>query len=318
MNKLILLNQSSPKPKIKTRADIINVQSNFCNLRDADDIPIFTIYLTSLYANKQYDKFDDWLNRLRAAGSTHIDIGLTAKYDENLGWVKQYPIPDIDLTNGLFLLKQIIHTIISENFIPHIHLSMDDNGLNWAFANLPSIINQLIDYAPYCLWNTGWDGCFPSWNRNQTTAAIYLLRKILGQNAQIATEFGGPGGFFPYIDMGFGEGDYIGPLQELDCLCLEYGNGGSIPLPDCGMQQQGTRLLGSAYKPLLIPGCDEHSNIYYLSSPRRRGPMNICIYEWVWGGAYNQIRKLNNPNDAKTIAQGFQKYGYTSFGNGQP
>jgi len=316
-NKLILLNQStSYKPK--TRDQIINVQSNFCNLRDADDIPIFTIYLTSLYANNNLDKFINWITRLKAAGSTHIDIGLTAKYDENLGWIDRYPISDIDLTNNLPLLQKIANVLINMNFIPHIHLSWDDNGFSWGMNNIPTIISELKPLIPYCLWNTGWDGCFPSWSRDQTITAIQLLRQCLGPNGQIATEFGGPGGLFPYIDMGQGQADYDGPLQQLDCLCLEYGNNGQIPIPDCGMQQQGTRILGKSYNLPLISGCDDHSNVYYLSSPRQRGPLNICIYEWVWGGAYSQIRKLSQPSDAATIAKQFKAYGYSSFGNGQP
>ena len=315
MSKLLILD--NPKHIIQpTRDNIINVQSNFCNLRDDDDIPIFTEFITSLIFHGMISKFEDWMQRLDNVGSTHIDIGLTASYDENLGWINQYPIPDGNWSNDIIVVRDALDAIIEHGKIPHLHLNWDDFGLDWGFRNLPNIINQLVDYIPKILWDTGYDGCFPSWNRNQFISALYFLRHLLGPNGQIATEFAGPGGPLPYIDLGQGQGDYDGPLQELDVLLLEYGTGQFDN--KCGMQQQLTRLFGPRYPKPLIPGCDDHSGVYYLSAPRKRGILGVCAYEWVWGGAFNQIRKLNVPADAVTIANGFKDYGFTSFGNGQP
>jgi hypothetical protein len=297
--------------------------ANFCNLRDADDIPIFTIFITSLMMNGQMDKANDWVNRLKAAGSTHLDIGLTAQYNENLGWPNTpghiYPIPTIDLTDNLSDVAKILDHIMFEwNMIPHLHLPWDDNGFEWGVQHVPSIISQLSDYTDEILWNTGWDGCFPSWSRDQTIQAINIMRACLGNRGQIATEFAGPSGSnLPYIDMGRGQEDYDGPLQELDVLLLEYGTGQFDN--KCGMQQQMTRLFSVQKYPYpLIPGCDDNTNVYYLSAPRHRGPLGINAYEWVKGGAYNQIRKYDIPETAVSIANGFKAYGFSQFGNGQP
>ena len=316
---LVLSKLANPKP---TRDQIINVQSNFCNLRDSDDIPIFTPFITSLLVNNQQSKADDWIARLKNAGSTHIDIGLTAQYNEDLGWNTGvpgniYPIPSINLIDNLPLMIDIINEVIDFGMIPHLHLSWDDNGYDWGVANIPRILTALSDFTNEILWNPGWDGCFPSWSPSQIINAINIMRSVLGPSAQLATEFAGPeGSNLPYIDLGHGEADYNGPLQELDCLLLEYGTNQFYN--ECGMQQQMTRLFNVAnYPKPLIPGCDAHSLVYYLSAPRPRGRMNICAFEWVWGGAYNQIRKINVPNDAKTIASMFKGYGFSSFGNGQ-
>lgn len=305
-----------PRPfKFPSRDRIIHVRGNFCNLRDAEDIPIFDAFINYLIIN-HLSKAEDWIARLKDAGSTHINTGLSGDYSENLGWANRYPIPGMDFTKDLDSFKRVLDYLIDSNLIPIVHLAMDGQGYDpigwtygwkWGMQNIPDIIRSLGDYIQQCLWNTGWDGCFPDWTVRQTTSALQLLRDCLGQNGQLSTEFGGPyDASMGYCHMGQGALDWTLPgMIELDAFFIEVLK---YPPQEDGVAQTATRLLGPAAK-----NCP--NTPYYLQHARPRGECAIVMFET---NAYPSIRKQINPSDARMWNATCAKYGFTDFGNGMP
>src|SRR5260370_27592887 len=137
-----LIINSNPNSK-PTRDQIINVKTDFANLRDNDDIPIFTPFILTLLQNNP-GKAEDWLNLL--SDDTHISLSISYDYNENLGWAPRYPIDGFDFTSNLSLFKNLVKQIISRGKIPDISLACDGQGIDpnggtkgwqWGMNNIP-------------------------------------------------------------------------------------------------------------------------------------------------------------------------------------
>ena len=301
------------KPSFKkpSRESILNVRANFCNLRDADDIPIFESFINYLILYNQ-PKANDWINRLKAAGSTHINLALSIAYNENLGWTDVYPIPSLDLTNKLNAFNYCINYVQVRGLIPVVHLAFDGQdydpvgwtyGWQWGMNNFERIANALGDNADYILWNAGFDGCFPDWSPDQFLQMYQFMRDVLGTNACLDAEFGGPQ-TWGYIHLGDGQADWTpNKLGILDCFSIEAK---SWPIDMDGLQQIATRLLG----PNCLIGPKEP---YYLIDIDK--PITINMFET---NAYTSIRKQTTPEDAVNVANVCKSYGFNFFGNGLP
>jgi hypothetical protein len=296
-------------PNPPSRSQIINVKANFCNLRDADDIPIYDGFIDTLITANP-PKANDWASRLLAAGSTHITLDISGDYNENLNWAPRYPIPGHDWTNDLSGFSGVLDWCITKGFIPLVKLAADGQtydpggltyGWQWGMNNIPGIISHLSKYIPYCLWSTGWDGCFPNWSKDQTVQFLRML-KAIDPNINISTEFAGPGSV-GYCHMGNGGADWNNnQLDLLDAFEIEVM---TYPGNEVGISQTATRLLGPGTKNAPITP-------YYLNGQKEVG---IVYFETC---AYQAIRKQITPADAIVAANQGAKYGFTNFGNGIP
>lgn len=296
-----------------SRESICNVKANFCNLFDADGIPIFDAFISSLIFNNQIIKSDDWFARLKAANTTHMNVALSIRYNENLGWAPTYPIDGIDLTKDLDVFSEILLAVQENGFIPIIKLAFDGQsydsngwtyGWQWGMDNIERIAKDLSPFIDTCLWSTGFDGCFPDWSRDQTIAMLQKMRAILGEQACIDTEFGNE-----YSHMGQGEADWaddkLGILDNFSIEVMQYP-------PDVnGLSQTAARLLGPAATNI-IPEVPMPPP-YYLRNTTKK--VNICLYESI---AYQITRKQATEQDAIRVANTCAFYGFKSFGNGQP
>ena len=292
-----------------SRDSIINVTANFCNLYDAQGLPIFEDFIDSLIVDDPA-RAEDWVRILKANGSTHITLTLSGDYPEPLGWIDRYPIVGRDWTNDLLGFSQCLDWIQSRNLIPIVKLAMDgqsydSNGLTygwrWGMDNIPNILNDLSKYWGNCLWSTGFDGCFPVWTPRQTIDALKMLRGVLGGIGNIDTEFGGRGSI-SYSHLGNGAADWADDkLGLLDCFSLELQTN---PAQADGISQTATRLLGPS-----ATNCPVEP--YYLANTTKK--INICFFETI---AYWFIHKQTD--DYKTSASLGKFYGFTSFGNGLP
>ena len=296
-------------PSMPERSQIINVRANFCNLRDSDDIPIFEPFISQLILGNGV-KADEWANKLKAAGSTHLCLNLSGDYGEHLGWTVRYPVPGADYTNRISDFSDILDWVIQRGFIPIVKLACDGQGYDpigmtygwqWGMNNVPSIISHLSKYIPYCLWSTGWDGCFPNWSPTQTVSFLRML-KAIDPNINISTEFSGPGSV-GYCHLGNGAADWNNnQLDLLDAFEIEVN---AYPADEEGVRETATRLLGpNAQNTPQMP--------YYLNGKKEVG---IIYFETC---AYQEIRKQIVPSDAIVAANIGKKYGFTNFGNGIP
>lgn len=303
---------TKPFPNPPTREQVIHIKGNFLNLRDSQDVPVWDAFIDYLIIN-DINRANEWIQLLHQAGTTHINLDISGDYAENLGWAPRYPIPGTDWTNDLISFSKILDYIITNGFIPHIHLASDGQGIDpvgmtkgwqWGIDNVPSIIQALDKYKKYCLWNGGWDGCFPDWTPAQTVQYLRMLRAALGNDGQIAAEFNGPNSeTVGYTHLGNGSADWNNnQLDILDVFLVELL---TYPNNEIGVAQVATRLLG--------PGAKNTSMApYYLNGQKEVG---ICYFEPC---AYQAIRKQVSNNDCVAQARIGQKYGFNDFGMGIP
>jgi hypothetical protein len=327
---------SSAMPPPPARASVIDVHADFANLRDRKDRPMFTPFIFSLMDDCDGGDADacadveDWIGRLKAEGDTHIAVSLSGDYGENLGWAPRYPIHGLDLTKRVPTLKGFLQRLIRRGFIPILFLGCDGHasdpgggyndpvgwsyGLPWCEANLPSIIGALrgggLDLAPYLLWIGGWDGCFPDWSPDQTNQFHTFLRSVVGNDGNIATEFGNG-----YIHMGGGGGDWYQPgLDEVDVFFIEFATDILDPSVQCGVQQVAARMLGPNKTFTPDPSCDSANPPWYLPPPRApRGPLSVVAWEYA---AYRATRKETDPANARQQGAYLYSLGFRQLGNG--
>jgi len=133
------------------------------------------------------------------------------------------------------------------------------------------------------------------------------MRAVLGNSAQIDTEFAGPASMsWGYIHMGNGAADWApDKLGILDHFSLEAQQ---FPIDvTVGAQEIATRLLG--------PNClIGPQTPYYLANVDKH--IAIDVYETVATWFYNGA--VASPQDAINAAQGMAKFGFKVFGNGVP
>lgn len=306
----------TPSFKKPSRDQIVNVKANLCNLFDSDGIPIFDIYLATLLMQGDTAKFNEWIDLLRSAGSTHINLALSYNYNEFLGW-GNYPLPGMDFTDNLGDFSNIIIQIQNLGFIPIIKLATDGQsydpngwtyGWQWGMDNLPRILPVFNTFINDVLWSTGFDGCFPDWSRQQTIDMLQMLRGNLGSDACIDTEFNGPG-TVGYCHMGNGPGDWTpDTLGILDNFSVELK---TYPPSSIGIQQTASRLLG----PQASNISPENMGPYFLREMSTIKNINICMYETI---AFQAIRKQVDTAQIKSVNRFCANFGFSSFGNGLP
>ena len=328
-------NGEAALPAPPSRDAVVNVHADFANLRDSKDRPMFTPFIFSLMDDCDNGSADacadveDWLTRLQAAGDTHIAVSITYDYGEDLGWAPRYPIHGLDLTQRVPVLRTYLERLIRRGFIPILFLGCDGHasdpnggyndpvgwsyGLPWCEANLPGIVGQLRsgrDLAPYILWIGGWDGCFPDWSPDQTNEFHTFLRSIVGDAANIATEFGNG-----YIHMGNGGSDWYQPgLDQVDVFFIEFATNILDPNVSCGVQQVASRMLGPDVTFQAGPPCDGTSPPFYLQAPRSpRGPLVVVAWEYA---AYLATRKQLDPAGASAQGAYLSSLGFRRLGNG--
>jgi hypothetical protein len=294
-----------------SRDRILNVKANLCNVMDATGLPIFEPMLSTLFY-EDMNRANDWVVRLKDAGSTHITIEITGDYDEYLPWLgNRYPIVGMDFTNDIDSFRKFLDWIIGTDLIPIVKSGCDGQGYSpggktygwqWGMDNLPTILHQLSDYHTNCLWSTGYDGCFPDWNPDQLLQFIKMMRDILGSQSCIDTEFGsGPGESISYCHMGNGSADWVdNKLGDLDSFSLELQT----------FAQSDEEIKGQ------IEGMTEvfvriGPNGSYLHNDKTQ----VQMYESL---AYWEIRKYADFNEAVNVANRAYDVGYRTFGNGLP
>lgn len=290
-----------------SRDRIINVMGNLCNIIDAQGLPIFEPFINQLILS-DVTRANDWIARLKDAGSTHITTDLTGDYNEFLPWLGgRYPIPGGDYTNNLDAFKRILDYLLGNDLIPIVKSGADGQGFDpngltygwqWGISQLPNIYYQLRDYHDQCLWSTSYDGGFADWSPDQLLQFLKMMRGSFGKDGCIDAEFSGPGSI-SYIHLGNGAADWTpDKLGDLDCFSLELQ---VYPEDDEGLKEVYERLL------------NESSPVYYRHAVQKT--QCISMYETT---AYWSIRKYVSPDQNKSQAQRIKTFGYTSFGNGVP
>lgn len=307
-NDIILPGLSFNKP---SRERIISVMANLCNIPDATGLPIFEPFLSTLFLEDK-NRANDWVARLKGAGSTHITTELTGDYDEILPWLgSRYPIIGKDFTNDLPNFMRFLDWLLNNDLIPIVKSGADGQqynasgktyGWSWGMQVLPSIYNNLAAYKNLCLWSTSYDGGFPDWSPEQLLAFLQMMRNNLGTEACIDTEFGsGPGESISYCHLGNGRADWTpDKLGDLDSFSLELQ---SFAQSEAEIENQINGMTQVFQR--IGPGGS------YLFNDKTK----VGMYESL---AYWEIREYADLAQAKIVAQRAYNIGYRTFGNGLP
>lgn len=305
-NDIVLPSLSFNKP---SRERILNVKANLCNILDATGLPIFEPFISTLFM-QDMNRANDWIARLKKAGSTHITVEITGDYDEYLPWYGgRYPIIGLDFTNDIPSFRKFLAWIIAQDLIPIVKSGCDGQnyssvgktyGWSWGMQNMPRIYQQLIDFNETVLWSTGYDGCFPDWSEDQLLAFMRMMREC--GLLYIDTEFGaGPGESISYCHMGHGSDDWTDDkLGDLDSFSCELQTLPTTP-DEVATQIEG---MSEVFKRIGPGGVYLHNNKTQLQ-----------MYETT---AYWSIRKYADEAMTQTISQRALNVGYKTFGNGLP
>lgn len=182
---MVLAESRKPLPPIPTREQVCSIKMSLQGMtyhtQKYGDMP--GVFFWSSYEDRKTSVFPAH----RAAGDTHMVVGISGSYNEpSTIWP-----PEItkggDNSKNLRAFKDQIREVIDEGFFVDIALSGDGQskgdatgyndpvgstyGYQWLMNNLPRIIKAVrgdadsecpdgIDLTPYCVWRPGWDGCF--------------------------------------------------------------------------------------------------------------------------------------------------------------
>lgn len=182
---IVLTPLVKPLPPIPTRAQVCRIKMSLQGLtyQTAQYGPMPGVFFWSSYADRKTSVFPAH----RAAGDTHLPVGISGSYNEpSTIWP-----PEItkggDNSKNLRAFKDQIREVIDEGFFVDVVLSGDGQskgdatgyndpvgstyGYQWLMNNLPRILKAVrgdadsecpdgVDLTPYCIWRPGWDGVF--------------------------------------------------------------------------------------------------------------------------------------------------------------
>lgn len=160
------------RPPDPTEAEFHRVLTNFCNLHDKQGRVIFT----AMYAGLDDESRKDWLDRLVAAGSTHVAISPAAGYPGS-------PIPAFDIYSQPDRFASFVREILrtpganGKALTPILILDGGDPGIRQRIdAFWPAIRGSLGDDADRVIVVPGWELI----NASPTTSAefSYALTKL--------------------------------------------------------------------------------------------------------------------------------------------
>jgi hypothetical protein len=150
-----------------TEAELHRVLGNFCNLRDAQGRVIFDPFYIALPP----DERKDWLDRHRAAGSTHVVLSPTIGYPGS-------PIPGRDLYGDppafVAFVRELLATPSAngKGFTPILMLDSGDPGIRERIARFwPGIRSALGADADSVIVTPGWELV----NASAVTSAEYSV-----------------------------------------------------------------------------------------------------------------------------------------------
>jgi len=294
-----------------SRERILNVKANLCNILDAQSLPIFESFASTLFFEDR-NRLNDWISRLKDNGSTHITTELSGDYDTYLDWLGgRYPIVGLDFMNNIDGFRRWLDYLFSVDLIPIIKSGCDGQGYSpsgktygcqWGLDNLPRIYNQLSSYKDMCLWSTSWVGGFPDWSPKQTIDFIHMMRSSLGENACLDAEFGASSTeSISYCHMGNGAADWTDDkLGDLDSFSVELQ---TFPQTSEEIEEQINGMI-QVYQRIGLNGSYLHND-----------KTHTHMYETT---AYWSIRKYCDQAQNQTISTRAARTGYATFGNGLP
>jgi hypothetical protein len=306
-----------------SRDQILAVHSDWGNLWDAQNRPILTPFILALAEQGDLTSAKDWVNRIQAAGDTHLVVQLTTPHFPG------YPISGVGFENNLSAFKAYLVDLIQLGFVPVVMLGDGQTannkytgtaGSDWVLANVGAVAAAMksgVDVTPYCLWVPGWrvigssgypggdwDGVW--WSPDQIQSVAAAMRTAFGDAVQIGVSFG-----MGYIHLGNGPADWqVDPgLISTDVFLV------TMPqpvLPDTtGAQQIASRVLGPVATNI-GPG---NAGPWYFSAARPRGPLSIVAFDTC---AYDATHGNINATQVKQINDAIAGFGFQNLGNGQP
>ena len=159
-----------------SRAELLAVKADFCNLKDRHGRVMFTSTLASIPADDQ----DDWIARLKAAGNTHVFVSVTTGYGDFF--------PTIDFADGrLDELMAILWRLRRDGLIPVLFLTSGDRG-SYDAERMRRICRAIVaaNLTAHCVFVCAWESVRGGWTSAQFNEGNLIMRDQLGPDAVIA------------------------------------------------------------------------------------------------------------------------------------
>jgi hypothetical protein len=325
----------APPAWVPSRTARLDIQTDFCSLRDSRDRAIFTPAIGGLPTAEQ----DEWIDRLVGIGATHCAVAVEAGYRD------LYPRRDFYAAGEMDVFAALCRTLLGRRLIPIVFLTSGDHG----DVNLPRIA-PLCQWAvdaglvSSCVWVCGFEAVKGGWTTRQFDAAALTMRQILGPDAVIACHLSPTRLSFvsnphedddPYssdINCWFERGG-----AEFDVFLLQLPSTGRDDRDAFGQPawmevaiEAADRFLALGTPMLAADGWQTrdhggpvvtHGPVAqgpdWFARPRERGRPGLCLFETVAYHAINDPAAID-AEYVRSIATGAHGMGFRSFGNGLP
>lgn len=324
-------------------AEKVNVQCNFCNLRDSQGRVIFSSSIAALSLAEQ----DDWIAKEIAAGGTHYVTSVQTSYSG-------YFAPQINFyeTGRMAEFGASLVRIIKAGLIPIVFLHSGDSypGDNYFRGVCREFKAFSPDIVKYCLWCIAWEVVKGGYTSDEFNRANLIMREVLGDDATIAFHLSQGRAAFSsnpleaddpwqgaeadcWTRVGTSQHPLCGTLADVflyqSIVCTpgevnEYGDPtwwdrtldtverflpAGTPMPGAqGVLATGRN--GAPFKRAGVAGVDGPD--WFAGQPKRPA---LCLFEIV---AYTYIRGKVNDAQVTAVANKAKSFGFTSFGNGLP
>lgn len=164
-----------------TRADILNVQTNFCNLLDAAGNVMFTPMITG--ANDA--QYADWMTRLREAGSTHIIMGPFTPGPVYPGVAWDNPDLEADTARLRAFIIKVLETPSANGrgFVPVIFLDGGGRAPRERIDRVwPRLARALEGLHQYLLVLPAWEPVIGDWSSAEVSYGLTRAHELFPQS----------------------------------------------------------------------------------------------------------------------------------------
>ena len=332
-----LIDCTPPAPVVEraTGESLLQVQANFCNLTDAQGRVIFTPFLATLWDQGDLASVADWLERMRAAGTTHVVLAPHYEYHSAM----PYPIAGDDFRTRPAKFHELLEYLLAQpsadgrGFRPIVMLSDDfsEVGQYW-----PTLLPALRDLSPYVIFVPAWEPVGPggAWSSAMLSQALARMHELLpaGHFFYHGTPDRGTFSSHPLEADDPWRGDEVGAWSShggelFEGFLFQTEHGDYVERPGCGRNVDDGSGRGLRYGQCWANRWDDVvarlgaglcTDDYGHGSPCGWRKVRVVLFETV---AFEYFRKQTDTDNANRIArEGLaicQHYGVTcGFGNG--
>lgn len=169
---LVMAPVPSPPVTWRTGEALLDVHGNFCNLADSQNRIIFTPALLTLWLQADAASWHDWVDRLKAAGTTHVFVSPAWNYPGS-------PIAGADVRANPAMFHGFLTALLREGFSPVVFLSDASHGQDEIDQYWPGLLEGVKDLWPYVILIPAWEPIpGTAWSPETLSYALETMHRL--------------------------------------------------------------------------------------------------------------------------------------------